>query len=348
MLKKIGIYLVLAGFFMIVLVGIFFTFRPTGMAGKVSGAVYIYIPTAKLLTIMEEKGSVISLDLSSSDFIFTDNSGNGFSLSNLRRGFLVEASGLWTDKKTLVARSLQLVKVPNISVFTPIKGEEVGIPLVSSGEARVFESAYRYRLLDADDTMLAEGFDMANAPDVGQFGSFSFSLFYPAPKGIAGTLEVFTNSAKDGEEIDMVRVPVVFKPGLSKAEDVTDVQIFFTNNVKDPKTENCEKTYPVTRSIKKTPTPVRSVLDLLLLGPKDEEKINGYGTTINDGVAIKGINLDKGVVTVDFNKRFMQEVGGSCRVLAMRSQIENTLKQFTSIKEVIISVEGKTEEVLEP
>jgi hypothetical protein len=348
MSKKAILYFVLIATCLVVLAGIFLTSRPLGQNGQVSGAVFLATPSAKLITLREEKGNIIILDLSSPDFTFSDDSGSGFSLADLRRGFLVEASGSWSDKKTLLVNSLRLIEVPNISVFTPSDGEEVGIPLVGSGEARVFESAYRYRLLDADGSILAEGFDTANAPDMGQFGTFSFSLFYPVPKGKTGTLEVFDNSAKDGAEIDMVRVPVVFKSDISKDEDKMDVQVFFTNSVKDPKTEQCEKTYPITRAIKKTPTPARSVLDLLLLGPNDEEKTEGYGTTINEGVAIKGINIEQGVATIDFNKRFMEEVGGSCRIMAMRSQIENTLKQFSSIKEVIVSVEGKTEGVLEP
>jgi spore germination protein GerM len=63
---------------------------------------------------------------------------------------------------------------------------------------------------------------------------------------------------------------------------------------------------------------------------------------------LKGIKIEGGVATVDFDKTLMDKVGGSCRVGAIRSQIENTLKQFSTIKEVIVSVGGKTEGVLEP
>lgn len=348
MSKKALIYFVLALACGVVLAGIFLTSHPLNTAGEVSGTVYFASPNTKLITLREEKGNIISLDLSSPDFTFTDDSGSNFSLTDLRRGFLVKASGLWSDKKTLAVSNLHLVTVPNISVFTPVSGEEVGIPIVGSGEARVFESAFRYRLLDSDGSILAEGSGMANAPDMGQFGPFSFSLFYPVPKGATGTLEVFDNSAKDGAEIDMVQVPVIFKPGLSKSEDKMDVQVFFTNSTIDSEDEPCGKTYPLTRTIKNTPTPVRSALELLLLGPTDEEERGASYTAINEGVVIKGINIEGGVATVDFSKRLMEEVGDSCQVSAIRSQIENTLKQFPSIKEVIISVDGKTEGVLEP
>ena len=45
---------------------------------------------------------------------------------------------------------------------------------------------------------------------------------------------------------------------------------------------------------------------------------------------------------------FQYGVAGSCRVLAIRAQIESTLKQFPSIKKVVISVNGRTGEVLQP
>lgn len=348
MRKRIGLYFILAIVFLAILTGLFLMFRSGKESGQVSGEVYLYASDAKALTIRDEKGEISSVDLSSPDLKFEDISGNNFSLADLRRGFKVEVLGLWGDKKTFIANSLTLVKTPNISVFTPSAGEEVGLPLVGSGEARVFESAYRYRLLDADGSMLAEGFGTAHAPDMGQFGPFSFSLFYPAPKGKTGTLEVFDNSAKDGAEIDMVQVPVVFKRDISKNEEETNIKLFFTNSVKDPKAEECQKTYPVIRAVKKTPALERSALDLLLSGPLEKEKKEGYGTALNEGTAVSGINIEKGVAVVDFNKKLMEKVGGSCRVGAMRSQIENTLKQFSGVKEVTITMEGKTEGVLEP
>jgi hypothetical protein len=267
--RLIGIFLV----GVVVAAGIFsFVVRSSSQAGETEGVVYVNTPKAKLITIQTKKDGLVSLDLSGNNFSFIDDSNSRFSVDELRRGFVVRASGAWTDKKTLRVSNLHLVTVPNISVFTPTEGETVGIPLVGSGEARVFENAYQYRLRDSDGSILGEGFDTANAPDVGKFGPFSFSLFYPAPKGATGMLEVFTSSAKDGSEIDMVRVPVVFEKGLSEENDMVSISLFFTNSEKDPGAKECEKTYPVTRRISKTPTPARSAIDLLLAGPTSAEK----------------------------------------------------------------------------
>jgi len=98
----------------------------------------------------------------------------------------------------------------NIQVTSPKPGDVVGPSVVTiKGFARVFESQFRYRVLDADGTKLAEDSAMSNAPDAGQFGAFSITATI-APTGDRGTVEVFDISAKDGSEIDLVSVPVNF------------------------------------------------------------------------------------------------------------------------------------------
>jgi len=42
------------------------------------------------------------------------------------------------------------------------------------------------------------------------------------------------------------------------------------------------------------------------------------------------------------------QVGGSCRVSAIRAQIIETLKQFSTVKNVVISINGRTEDILQP
>ncbi len=53
-------------------------------------------------------------------------------------------------------------------------------------------------------------------------------------------------------------------------------------------------------------------------------------------------------VSVDFDETLEKAVGGSCRVAAIRSQITKTLLQFPSFKKVIISINGRTEDILQP
>ncbi len=89
-------------------------------------------------------------------------------------------------------------------------------------------------------------------------------------------------------------------------------------------------------------------LEALLAGPTEEEETAGYSTAINEGVEILSLTIEGGVATADFSVELDEGVAGSAMVMAIRGQIEETLKQFDSVNEVVISVEGETEEVLQP
>ncbi len=99
----------------------------------------------------------------------------------------------------------------NIVVTSPQPNASVSNPFTITGQARVFESAFNYRLRDEDGSILVESHAMANAPDIGVFGPFSVEISYPEPSGDHGTLEVFSGSPMDGSEINKVVVPVEFE-----------------------------------------------------------------------------------------------------------------------------------------
>ena len=102
------------------------------------------------------------------------------------------------------------------------------------------------------------------------------------------------------------------------------------------------------REILKTPAVGLAALRELIAGPTSAEKRMGYGTVINPGVVVQKLTIESGVASVDFNEELERQVGGSCRVSAIRAQIEETLKQFSTVKEVIISINGRTQDILQP
>lgn len=132
------------------------------------------------------------------------------------------------------------------------------------------------------------------------------------------------------------------------AAATTTVRVFFSNTAFDPGMMECNRTYPVVRTITKTVAVGRAALEELLKGPTDTEKAQGYLTSLNDGVTINSLTIQNGVAHVDFSARLEEGAGGSCRVAAIRSQIANTLRQFSTVNEVIIGVEGRVEDALQP
>jgi len=234
----------------------------------------------------------------------------------------------------------QEAREPNIRVSAPAEGEAVPNPLVVRGEARTFESHVALRVLDANDKVLVQTFTIASAPDAGQFGPFESVIYYPAPETPTGFVEVFWDSPKDGAVLDLVRLPVVFESARRR------VKLYWNNERLDTEI-SCNKVFATEHLIPKTQTPARASLEELLRGPTEEEVAGGYSTSLPRGVQVRSLVVRNGVAYADFNEG-LQNVGGSCMVTAIRAQITQTLKQFPSIREVVISVLGNVEEALQP
>lgn len=91
-----------------------------------------------------------------------------------------------------------------------------------------------------------------------------------------------------------------------------------------------------------------TAVENLLKGLTEAEKEEGFSTAINEGVEVLSFEVEEGVAHVDFSSELDEGIAGSAMVMAIRNQIEETLKQFDSVNEVIISIEGETEEILQP
>jgi spore germination protein GerM len=131
------------------------------------------------------------------------------------------------------------------------------------------------------------------------------------------------------------------------APEKITVKAFFNNSLMDPEI-SCERVFPVEREVPKTQAVARAALEELLKGVSRKEQESGFYTSLNPGVKINKLTIEDGVARVDFDKQMEFEMGGSCRVSAIRAQITETLKQFPSVQSVIISVEGRTEDILQP
>ena len=127
----------------------------------------------------------------------------------------------------------------------------------------------------------------------------------------------------------------------------TSLQIFFNNSKLDPE-YSCNKVFSVQRQVPKTTAVARAALQELFIGPTEAEKSAGFFTSINPGVKIQSLKVENGKAYVDFDSKIEEGVGGSCKVSAIRSQIIQTLKQFSSVQDVVISVNGRTEDILQP
>jgi hypothetical protein len=231
----------------------------------------------------------------------------------------------------------------NIIVNQPLSNAVVSSPLAITGRARVFEANVLFRLKDATEQIIASGLTTAEAaaPD---WGFYSGVLEFNPPISEAGWLEVYIESAQDGSEQNLIRLPVIFKDFR-----VSTVTIYFPNSQRDPDFLDCSVVYPVSREIPYTSQLAAATLGTLLLGPSGSEQAEGFFTSIPvDDVLIQQLFISDGVVHADFNQALQAGVGGSCRVISIRSQIAETLKPFSDTDQVVISINGETEEILQP
>lgn len=91
----------------------------------------------------------------------------------------------------------------------------------------------------------------------------------------------------------------------------------------------------VSRQIPVTNTPVWDAINLLIKGQLTEnEKKTGLATEFPlPGLALKGANLEDGILTLEFDDPQNKTGGGSCRAATLWFQIEATAKQFAGIGE---------------
>lgn len=229
----------------------------------------------------------------------------------------------------------------NILVRYPEEGAAIGLPFKIQGEGREFESVVRYRVKNDKGIVLADGSTMTDAPDIGRFGQFLTSLPLNIDKPTKVLVEVFANSPKDGAEIDKITRTVTIDPNMRALE------IYFGNTLSDPKAE-CEKVIPAIRSIAKAEKIGTAALQELLKGPSDEEKAAGFITGLPVEAKLQTFTIEGTEGRPDFTAELDKGIAGSCRVNAIRAQIEKTLLQFSTLKSARISIEGRSEDILQP
>ena len=234
------------------------------------------------------------------------------------------------------------VREANIVVTSPKSGDSISNPITVTGKARVFENTFNYILRDSTGKKIYENYAMADAPDAGLFGDFTVKIPVPLTATDNLTVEVFEYSAKDGSVVNLVKVPVQID-----STKTSTIKAFFSSSKLDPHV-SCTKVFPVERSVLKTKETAFIALIELLKGVTTSEKSSGYSTNIPEKVRINSVNVRGGIAYVDFDETLQYQIGGSCRVSAIRAQITETLKQFSSVKSVVISINGRTEDILQP
>lgn len=134
------------------------------------------------------------------------------------------------------------------------------------------------------------------------------------------------------------------QPGvINDTPETLSIRLYFvtTSNGQEQLT-SVEREIPFTAEVE------RVAIEHLLQGPSSNEQAAGITSSLRQGTRLQSIDVQEGVVVADFNPQLDQGVAGSAWVTMIRQQIELTLLQFDSVDEVVISIDGRIEDVLQP
>jgi hypothetical protein len=234
-----------------------------------------------------------------------------------------------------------------VLVTVPKLNQAVNSPLTVEGQAKgnwFFEASFPIEIVDDQGNILGQSHVQAQSDWMTDgLVPFKGEINYQLAATTTGKL-VLKNDNPSGlpQNDKRTEMPIIINPSKT-----ISVQAFFSNNNLDPAI-SCNKVFPVSRQIVETAGVARATLEELLKGPTDADKTNRFYTSINPGVVIQKLTIEQGTAKVDFDETLEKAVGGSCRVSAIRAQITQTLKQFSTVKNVVISVNGRTADILQP
>lgn len=238
----------------------------------------------------------------------------------------------------------------SIKVHVPAANAVISSPFSISGEAKgswFFEGTFPVKLLDAQGNVVSVTVAEAGAGWMTtDFVPFTAKIEFEDLEGVGVLVFERDNPSGLPENDESFSVPVKF---AYVASEMMTLKVYFGNLKLDKNKDfECDNVFPVERKVRKTKGVLAAALEELLKGPTEREKADGYSTSINSGVSVRKLIVEEGVAYVDFDRQVEYQVGGSCRTSAIIAEIKNTLMQFSNVKGVVISVEGRTEDALQP
>jgi hypothetical protein len=235
-----------------------------------------------------------------------------------------------------------------IKVTKPLANSSVSSPVEISGQARgtwFFEGSFPIIIMDANDLIIGQGIATSSEEWMTEnFIPFSATVYFERPETASGKI-ILKKDNPSGlkEKDDQLILPIQFD------QNNMTVKVYFTTaNTGGEEDFDCRYVEAIAKEVPYSSNVARAAIERLLKGPSSEDKASGFATSINPNVKVNSLTIDSGIVRVDFNQQLEYQVGGSCRVSSINEQITKTLKQFEEVQSVVISIDGRTEDILQP
>lgn len=125
---------------------------------------------------------------------------------------VVEAEDTVAEEATDADDGTMPVVQEAILITTPAQGDEVSSPITVQGWGSAFENTLAVDILDADGTVIGQGYAMIEA-EMGQTGPFTGTVAFEAPADDElGRIAVYSVSARDGAIEHLSSVTVDLQP----------------------------------------------------------------------------------------------------------------------------------------
>ena len=232
----------------------------------------------------------------------------------------------------------------DLVVRAPLLNEVIASPVTIKGQARgnwFFEAVMPIKLVTEAGVELGSCQGRAESDwQTTDLVPFSCQLSFVNPSEGRGFLIISQdNPSGDPAKGESYKYPISF--GVTK----TNVQVYWLQTSDQT---DCASGQLVQRQAEPTTAVAKAAITELLAGPTAEEKARGLSTAINPDTKLQQLTIADGVAMADFSPELDKNSGGSCRVTAIRTQIEQTLKQFSTVRKVIISINGRSADILQP
>ena len=153
------------------------------------------------------------------------------------------------------------------------------------------------------------------------------------------------------KQLYLLLIILVFSsPLFAQKTDTMTIKVYFHSTKIDPDWNDCNKVYPVTRTIPKTTAVAAAALQELMKGTTAQEAKDfaGFSPDETKGI-LKSVKVKNGAAYVNFTKALQDQMGTAASSCGggFFSMVVKTLLQFPTIKKVYYAIEGNANDFYE-
>lgn len=252
-------------------------------------------------------------------------------LSDLTTGSFAKIYGT-RDLASLIitARTIRASTIEKLLVVSPTPGSTVTSPVIIEGFLKNNYQGLSWQIKTSGGaSQLSETNNLEQSQTA--YSAFRLEIYLPALEQTEFQIELSAENLKTKKTETLLSLPLSLL-SINKST----LNIFFANNQLNTR-RSCTEVFPVTRSVAETSALGRASLLQILNGPSENERYQGYRSSLPYKTIINSFIISGGIATVTVSKDI--EKTSNCEKQRAFEQIKQTLLQIPSVKEVMIRIE---------